>query len=118
MESYFVRHTKVMAVIEEAIDYLWKNDKIAIHFPDVRYKDPKEVEDNVSLNENDYRYHNHPGLTRALRVFKEMNNTGGYIWAEYRNRRDIKVGKIVPNSFEPYETKWALICFHTRELQG
>lgn len=106
MESYFVRHTKVMAVIEEAIDFLWENDKIAIFFPDVSYEDPKEIEDNVSLNENDYRLYD-PGLTRALRVFKEMNNNGGYIWAEYRDRRDIKVGKIVPNSFEICETKWA-----------
>jgi len=106
MESYFVRLTKGMAVIEEAVDYLWEHDKIAIHFPDVSSEDPKEVEDNVSLNENDYHYYD-PGLTRALRVFKEMNNNGGYIWAEFRNRRDIKVGKIVSNSFEIYETKWA-----------
>lgn len=93
-----------MAVIEGAIDYLWENDKIAIFFPDVSYRALKEVEDKVSLNENDYEFQ---GATRALRAFKEMNNNGGYIWAEFRNRRGIKVGKIVPNSFEIYETKWA-----------
>jgi len=104
MESYFVRHTKKMAVVEAAMNYLWENDKIAIFFPDVSYDAPKEVEDKVSLNENDYEF---PDANRALPVFKEMNNNGGYIWAEFRNRRDIKVGKIVPNSFEIYETKWA-----------
>lgn len=93
-----------MAVVEEAMDYLWENDKIAIFFPDVSYDDPEEVEDKVSLNESDYIY---SGAERALPVFKEMNENGGYIWAEFRNRRDIKVGKIVPNSFEIYETKWA-----------
>lgn len=106
MESYFIRHTEDMAVIEEAIDYLWKNDKIAIHFPDVSYEDPKEVEDHASLEENDYRYHD-SGRPRALRVFKEMNNNGGYVWAEFRNGRDVKAGKIVPNSFVIYETKWS-----------
>jgi hypothetical protein len=93
-----------MAVIEETIDHLWKHHKIAIHFPDVSYNAPEEVEDKVSLNEREYEY---PGAERALPVFKEMNNDGGYIWAEFRNRRDIKVGKIVPNSFEIFETKWA-----------
>jgi hypothetical protein len=106
MESYFVRHTERMAVVEKAINYLWEHDKIAIFFPDVSHDAPKEVEDNESLNEDDYRLYD-PGCTRALRVFKEMNKNGGYIWAEYRNRRDIKVGKIIPNSFEIYETKWA-----------
>jgi len=32
MVSYFIRHTYEMAVVDEAIDYLWDNNKVAIFF--------------------------------------------------------------------------------------
>jgi len=102
MKSYFVRHTKGMAVIEEAINYLWEQDKIAIHFP-FEGESKKNVEDSTSIDEEDYRKVN---AKRAISTFSELNSNGGYIWAEYRNRKYVKIGKIVPNSFEIYITKW------------
>lgn len=102
MKSYFIRHTKGMAVVEDAIDYLWKQDKIAIHFP-FEDETKKHVEDSTSVDEKDYKKTN---AKRAISTFSELNTSGGYIWAEYRNRKYAKVGKIVPESFEIYVTKW------------
>jgi len=104
MESFFIRHTYGMGVVEEAIDYLWKKDKIAIHFPDVGSSTPKEIPDKTSMNPNDYEDRAHK---EAISTFSYLNHHGGYIWAEYRNRNETKVGKIVPKSFEIFDTKWA-----------
>jgi len=104
MESFFIRHTYGMGVVEEAIDYLWKNDKIAIHFPEVEDSTPKEIPDKTSISSDDYQDRAH---REAISTFSYLNLHGGYIWAEYRNRNEVKVGKIVPNSFKIFDTKWA-----------
>ncbi len=100
MESYFIRHAgkEKLNVVDEAIDYLWEHNKIAIHYPG------KGEEDKESINPDDYE---DKVAKRAMHVFNELNNNGGYIWAEYRNRREVKVGKIVPHSFAIYKTRWA-----------
>lgn len=103
MKSYFVRHTEGMSVVEEAIDYLWEYDKIGIHFPEVYRDTPEEVEDSESIDPDDYEER---GAKRAISTFAELNMNSGYIWAEYRNKKNVKIGKIVPNSFEICETKW------------
>lgn len=106
MKSYFVRHTRGIAVLEKAIDYLWEQDKIGIHFPEVyeeRAATPEDVQDSVSINKNDYEGR---GAKRGISTFSELNANGGYIWAEYQNRENVKIGKIVPHSFDIYETKW------------
>lgn len=90
-----------MGVIEEAVDHLWANDKIAVHCPGV--DGSKGAPDKTSIEPNDYDERTDK---QNIRVFKEMNESGGYIWAEYRNKVDVKIGKILPRSFEPYETKW------------
>jgi len=102
MNSYFIRHTYEMAVIDEAIDHLWNNDKVAIFFPNVGDV-PPEYEDCTSLDENDYQS---IGDKTAIRIFSELNKNGGYIWSEYRAKRDVKIGKVITNSFKIYETKW------------
>lgn len=93
MEAYFIRHTKGMTVVDEAIDCLWERNKIAIHF-----------EDKESLDDRDYKI---PAAKKAVRIFRELRDNGGYVWAEYRNRKDIKVGKIAPTRHHGVcKTKW------------
>lgn len=106
MESYFIRHTPKLAVVDEAIDHLWQQDMIAIHFPEVHYRSsvtPREVEDETSLDETRYGKR---GARQAVRIFQILNTHGGYVWAEYRGRNEAKAGVVVPNSFALYETRW------------
>lgn len=102
MYSYFVRHTDNLWVIDDAVEYLWENDKIGIHFPNVSKGDPSEKEDSLSIDPEDYE-RKYKG---AIGCFKELNEKGGYIWAEYRKQKEIKIGTVKPNSFVQYYTKW------------
>jgi len=101
MYTYFIRHTEDFGVIEEAVEKLWNENKIAIHFPGV--SPSSDVPDSSSINPGDYKKRSHKS---ALSCFRELNEKGGYIWAEYRNKEDIKIGKIIPQSFKILKTKW------------
>lgn len=103
MYTYFVRHTRKFGVIEKALETLWNENKIGIHFPNVSEDTPPHVPDSSSINSDDYKTQSDK---RAINRFSELNEEGGYIWAEYRNKKEIKIGKIIPHSFELHETKW------------
>jgi len=89
MYSYFIRHDYGDVIDDETIDSLLDNNRIAIHFKDIASLDPKDYEKNAR---------------RALFVFRELEKNGGYIWAEYKQGRQIKVGKVVRGSFAVCET--------------
>ena len=104
MESWFVRHTDRMRVIDEAIDYLVDKNKMAIHFPESK----RLSEDLTSLDAEDYQEER---AKRAVKTFSEMNTKGSYVWAQYRPTQNfpglrIIVGKVLPGSFELHETRW------------
>lgn len=98
MKSYFVRHTDKISVRRDDINEIWDLDKVAIHFPG------QGKEDSKSIDPNDY---NKLSDSRAIKCFAELNRNGGYVWAEYYTKDDIKIGKIKPNSFEIFESTWS-----------
>lgn len=102
MNTYFIRHTHNFGVIDEAVEKLWKKNKVAIHFPGISWP-PPEHPDSSSINPDDYTKRNEKN---AIGCFRELNERGGYIWAEYRNKKDVKIGKIIPRSFKPDKTEW------------
>jgi hypothetical protein len=103
LHSYFVRHTDGMSIGDDAIDDLWDKNKIAIHYPEHE----RFSEDLTSLDPEQY----HGEGRTAVEVLREMNEQGGYVWAQYRPTKRfpslrLKIGKIAPHSFEVYVTKW------------
>ena len=102
MKTYFIRHTKDFGVVDEAVENLWEDNQVAIHYPGISWP-PPESPDSSSINPDDYTK---PSEKSAIRCFNRLNEEGGYIWAEYRSKKDIKIGKIIPGSFYPDETKW------------
>lgn len=84
--SYFVRHTRGVLVREFDLEQLWKQNRIAIHFPgDTSVKE----RDSESLEPADYKTPNERG---AIRAFAEFAEHGGYVWAQSYVSDDIKVG--------------------------
>jgi len=103
--EYFIRHgsggSSSIAVPDETINKLWKENKIAIHFPGPR------DQDSSSLDPRDYIK---PKAKYAIEVFSEINDNGGYVMAHFRTKPDrVKIGIIMQNSFEPMESVWTTI---------
>ena len=102
MQSWFIRHTDGMRVISDAIDFLVENERIAIHYPmeKIYSEDLTELDPALYGDDKD-----------VIKRFIKMNKKGGYVWSQYRRTKRfpglrITVGKILPHSFEIYETKW------------
>lgn len=105
--SYFIRHTEGLDIMDKAIEYLWANNRIAIHYPHVKGK--LENEDNGTLDIDQYE-----GRARqALELFLELARNGGSVWAEYRTPRGasskklgnrVKVGLVSPQKVEWYNS--------------
>lgn len=99
MKTYYIRHTKKLDIDNITRVHLWKNRKIAIHFPE--YKDgkiDKNKKDNDSLDPNDYS-----GAGKgAMRTLRELANDGGYVCTQYfipdKDDYECLVGYINPNS--------------------
>jgi len=104
MNTYFIRHTKKFGVIDQAVEQLFSERKVGIHYPDVSADDPPEKEDCRSIDPDDY---SETRYKIAMRCFQEVNREGGYIWAEYRDHDKILIGKVIRDSFEIFETLWA-----------
>lgn len=98
MGSYFIRHTNKILVSRNDINKIWDQNKVAIHFPGEGKKDSE------SIKPTDYKKRSD---RRAIKCFVELKENGGYIWAEYYTKDDVKIGKIKPNSFEIFESTWS-----------
>lgn len=99
MDSYFIRHTKELKVKSTDVDRLWRENKVAIHFPG------KGEKDSTSINPDDYK--GDPAAQMAMKVYKELNDNGGYIWAQYyTHKHQVKIGKIKPKNPKLFPATW------------
>jgi hypothetical protein len=102
MKTYFIRHTEKMDVDFETREFLWKNHKIAIHFP--YSKSGLQEEDNNSLDPEDYPTGGHK---KAMRALVAIANKGGYVCAQYFPYPEYLIGYIEPNSkIELIKGRW------------
>lgn len=91
MKSYFVRHTERMSVRDEDLEDLWKQHRVAIHYPD--FLDGIGSVDNESFDSDDYpgRQENSRAKT-SVKTLNDLAANGGYVWAESRVDGRAKVG--------------------------
>jgi hypothetical protein len=78
-KSYFIRH-KNIAVRGDTLDDLWKQNKIAVHYPG-----DGTGPDFASIRLEDYQRAD----KAAIGSFKELSEQGGYVWAESESFRGI-----------------------------
>jgi hypothetical protein len=97
-KSYFIKHTAVLSVQDEDLDRIWKQDKIAVHYPG-----DGVGPDSTSLNPDHYEKDSEK---RSIRFFKELADNGGYVWAETRYRQTAKVGIIKPQEPDFVSAVW------------
>ena len=84
MDTYFIRHTRVLDLSNETKKKLWDEHRIAIHFEAVDSVDP-----------NAYQT---PAGKKAVRLFAELAKNGGYVCAEYAGRSESLIGKVASGS--------------------
>ena len=89
MNSWFIRHTEGLSVLDTDIERLWADDRIAIHFPG------SGLTDSESLDQKDYTKR---AERTAIRRFVEFAQEGGYVWSQYRTRQEAKVGFVDPGT--------------------
>ncbi len=94
MHTYYVRHTRELHVDDSTRHRLWKERKIAIHFPWGKSGPSADLPDSSSLNPSDYSETD----SRAVRALTELAKNGGYVCAEYYGREECLLGSIAPNS--------------------
>ncbi|MCZ7402581.1 MAG: hypothetical protein O8C61_10205 [Candidatus Methanoperedens sp.] len=94
IQSYFIRHTKKLAISPMAILELCSQDLIFIHFPDCKKDDPT-AKDNESLESKDYKI---PNAKSNMKIFNDLCEKGGIVWAEYDGENKIKIGFVPPGS--------------------
>ncbi|HEY4270990.1 MAG TPA: hypothetical protein VGM65_03225 [Candidatus Udaeobacter sp.] len=101
MDTYFIRHTADMDIDDDTRDYLWRERKIAIHFPWV--KDGDNSKDTSSLNPEDYKSSD----KRAIRALLRLPDTGGYVCAQHYPREECMLGFVKPQTkIELFRGKW------------
>jgi hypothetical protein len=105
MDTYYIRHTQAMDVDDAMRQRLWKERRIAIHFPhDKGGKLPKR--DNASLDLADYPR----GGRKAMRALLRLSEEGGYVCAEYFRERECILGYVSPASkIDLIHGKWGSI---------
>ena len=106
MKSYFIRHTEAMSVRKEDLEVLWKQHKVAIHYPNSihrpDYPDGIGEADNESREPEDYP----KGAKTAVRTLRNLADEGGYVWAESRVDGRAKVGLVKPQEIKLYRGTW------------
>src|SRR5690242_12475784 len=78
LESFFVRHTSELDIIDTALDSLFDTDTIAIHFPERRLNPEADFE---SLDPSKY---SKTAARVGMTILNILSDHGGYIWAQYR----------------------------------
>ena len=93
MDTYYIRHTKKLGIDESTRRKLWREQRIAIHFP--RDKDGRmHKRDNMSLNLADYDSRGQ----RAMSALTKLAKDGGYVCAEYYQHDECILGYVKPVS--------------------
>lgn len=104
INTYFIRHTDILAISPEAVSELYSQDKIFIHYPDCI--DDPEKPDNESLNPNDY-YVQKKSAPPNINKLNELSYEGGVVWAEYYiEQKFIKIGVVLPKTEPKLEKKY------------
>ncbi len=89
MNSFYIRHTEKLSVLNEDVEELWRKNLIAVHCP------MSTKRDFTTLDLT--RYDGYERVT--MNCLLELANTGGYVWADYRTAHPrAKVGKVEPGS--------------------
>ena len=89
MRTYFVRHTTELDIDAETRRCLWREKRIAIHYPQDREGQLRRV-DNSSLNLEDYP----PKARRPLKALLELARHGGYVCAQHHGHEEAQVGHV------------------------
>lgn len=110
--SYFIRHTKSILVSDEDLKELWDEHKIAVHYPG----DTEHGPDLRSTEPDDYEGR---GKT-AMRYLRDLEENGGYVWAESRVSPGIAmIGKVKAGTeIELYEGLWQVEDLHPDRKTG
>ncbi len=102
MQTYFVRHTTKLDINAETRRRLWRERRIAIHFPHDRAGRLQRV-DNSSLDLEDYP----PKGRRALKPLLALAGDGGYVCAQHHGHEEVQVGFVPSGSnIQLFEGSW------------
>jgi len=100
VDTYYVRHTEKLDIDDSTREKLWKEQRIAIHFPQYRNgkspngKIPRGKPDNPSLSVEDY-----PRNARgAIHALTDLAANGGYVCAQYFRHTECLLGYVRPKS--------------------
>ena len=100
MDTYYIRHTEALDIDGATRERLWRERRIAIHFPHYKHGQdphgdiPEGEPDNASLDLDDY-----PSRGRnAMRALIGLAKTGGYVCAEYYGQHQCMLGFVDPDS--------------------
>lgn len=93
MNTYYIRHTKKLSIDSNTFDRLWRDRKIAIHFPRDKFGNLGE-NDNSSINPDDYEGSD----ASAIATLVELANNGGYICAQYYTKGQCLIGLVKPGT--------------------
>src|SRR5438552_3439186 len=93
MNTYFVRHNIGIDINDETRGRLWKERRIAIHYPHEKNGKLKQ-RDNSSLDANDYV----GSAKRCMRKLLELAEQGGYVCAQHHPQPQWMLGLVRPNS--------------------
>lgn len=101
LETYFSRHTKIIAIDDATRNRLWVEKRVAIHYPFDSTGDT--TQDSRSLNPDDYPQ----PAQKNLRALCNLAQRGGYVCAQYYGHEECVLGFVEPQShIEIIEGKW------------
>lgn len=95
METFFACHTRQLDVDEHWIKRLWKERRIAVHYPELKDGSRHPVRDNDSTDPSDHP----PGAARrVMNALNALAKDGGYVCAQYRGFEPCLLGKVLPGT--------------------
>ena len=89
VKTYFIRHSASCNMGVFLRDRFWNEGLIGIHYADKRSIEPKEYEELAAR--------------KALKVLKELTESGGYVCATIAPKSGCLIGKVAPASHITYE---------------
>lgn len=102
MDTYFIRHTERLDIDDATRDLLWRQRRIAIHYPNNKAGKLGRT-DNRSLSLSDYPKKGR----RPMRKLLELAENGGYVCAAYLQHAECVLGYVKPRSkIELFRGKW------------